>query len=152
MLHGPEPAKRWLLQHVVAPLKRAAPAVAPAAGHPAAAPRSSTCLAAGYCHRSLLLYGPSGCGKTELVHALAHEMGANLLYVPAGDLLKSCQEQGQKLLRALMRVSILQASSVVARCRTCFADCTSLVSTQLNGTVLQRQDAALHAGCLCTCC
>lgn len=52
----------------------------------------------------MLLYGPSGSGKTELVHALASEIGANLLYVPAGDLLKSYQEQGQRLLRALFKV------------------------------------------------
>jgi hypothetical protein len=78
LLHGPEPAKRWLQQNLAAPLKRAA------AARSGSASSSSLCAAAGYCHKSLLLYGPSGCGKTELVHALARDMGANLLYIPAG--------------------------------------------------------------------
>jgi ATP-dependent 26S proteasome regulatory subunit len=50
------------------------------------------------------LYGPSGSGKTELVHAVAAALGAALLYVPAGDLLKSYEEHGHKLLRALFKV------------------------------------------------
>lgn len=63
------------------------------------------CVAAGYCSRSLLLHGPSGSGKTELVHALAAEMGANLLYMPGGEsLLRSYQQEGHRLLRALFAV------------------------------------------------
>ncbi|WIA36054.1 hypothetical protein OEZ86_007412 [Tetradesmus obliquus] len=112
LLHGPEPAKRWLQQNIAGPLKRAA-----AARSGAASSSSSICAAAGYCHKSLLLYGPSGCGKTELVHALARDMGANLLYIPAGDLLKSCQEQSQRLLRAIMRVA-----RRVSPCVVCFDD------------------------------
>jgi ATP-dependent 26S proteasome regulatory subunit len=62
-------------------------------------------MAAGYCSRSLLLHGPSGSGKTELVHAVAAEMGANLLYVPGGEsLLKTYQQEGHRLLRALFAV------------------------------------------------
>ncbi|WIA15883.1 hypothetical protein OEZ85_012632 [Tetradesmus obliquus] len=66
--------------------------------------------------RCLRIANP-GCGKTELVHALARDMGANLLYIPAGDLLKSCQEQGQRLLRAVMRVA-----RRVSPCVVCFDD------------------------------
>jgi hypothetical protein len=63
-------------------------------------------MAAGYCSRSLLLHGPSGSGKTELVHAVAAELGANLLYVPGGEsLLKTYQQEGHRLLRALFAVS-----------------------------------------------
>lgn len=95
-LQGPDPAKRWLQQHIITPWKRAA----------AGSSSSSACVAAGYCSRSLLLYGPSGSGKTELVHAVAAEMGANLLYVPGGEsLLKTYQQEGHRLLRALFAVS-----------------------------------------------
>jgi len=96
-LQGPDPAKRWLQQHIITPWKRAA------AGSSSG---SSACVAAGYCSRSLLLYGPSGGGKTELVHAVAAEMGANLLYVPGGEsMLKTYQQEGHRLLRALFAVS-----------------------------------------------
>jgi ATP-dependent 26S proteasome regulatory subunit len=62
-------------------------------------------MAAGFCFRSLLLHGPAGAGKTELVHALAAEMGCCLLYVPGGEsLLKTYQQEGHRLLRALFTV------------------------------------------------
>jgi ATP-dependent 26S proteasome regulatory subunit len=93
ILHGPEPAKRWLQQAIIAPLKRAGSS-------------GSTCMAAGFCSRALLLHGPAASGKTELVHALAAEMGGSLLYISSEDsLLKTCQEQGHRLLRAIFKVS-----------------------------------------------
>jgi SpoVK/Ycf46/Vps4 family AAA+-type ATPase len=104
-LHGPEPAKRWLQQHLVAPWKRAGASTS-STGTISIGSSSGPCMAAGFCSRALLLHGPSGSGKTEVVHALASEMGANLLYLPGGEsLLKTYQQEGHRLLRALFAVS-----------------------------------------------
>jgi hypothetical protein len=116
-LQGPEPAKRWLQQHLVGPWKRAGRATSSSSGG------GGACAAAGYCCRSLLLRGPNGSGKTELVHALAAEMGSNLLYVPGGDnLLKTYQQEGHRLLRAMFEVRRERlgcGNGAVLCCRTC---------------------------------
>ena len=75
-------------------------------------------MAAGFCSRSLLLHGPAGSGKTELVYAVAAEMGANLLYVPGGEnLLRSYQQDGHRLLRALFAVSHSSIGGCHVGCR-----------------------------------
>lgn len=113
-LHGPEPAKHWLQQHLVAPWKRSGGASTISSTSSGGGP----CMAAGFCSRALLLHGPSGSGKTEVVHALASEMGANLLYLPGGEsLLKTYQQEGHRVLRALFAVA-----RRVAPCVVCFDD------------------------------
>jgi hypothetical protein len=105
-LHGSEPAKQWLQQNVLGPWKRAGAGTATTTATSSSGGGSSPCMAAGFCFRSLLLHGPAGAGKTELVHALAAEVGCSLLYVPGGEsLLKTYQQEGHRLLRALFTVS-----------------------------------------------
>ncbi len=62
--------------------------------------------------KALMLYGPSGSGKTSIVHALANELGLELLEVNASDA-RNQDAINQKIGAAIRQLSLFMKSKVI---------------------------------------
>lgn len=62
--------------------------------------------------KAMLLYGPSGTCKTSAVHALARELGRELIEVNASDT-RNAEEIGQRIGQALKQQSLFSSSKIV---------------------------------------